>query len=406
MTTKASLDDLRIDRSDEDERGGGGRWIVALFVILLLAGLGAWFLLRPQPAEVKVAGARPVAAGTAAGAVLDATGYVVARRRATVSSKVTAKVEEVLVEEGMAVKEGQVLARLDDDIPRRQLALAEAELEAARRSLAETRVRIKEAGLDLERVRNLEKSGVSAASDLDAAQATYDSLNARLAVEEQQIQVAERRLALTRQDLEDRTIRAPFDGVAITKDAQPGEMISPVSAGGGFTRTGICTVVDMSSLEIEVDVNEAYINRVEEGQEVRATLDAYPDWRIPARVITTVPAADRQKATVRVRIAFDQLDPRILPEMGIKVSFLDEEIRAVAAERSVVLVPEGALRQDGGTDVVFVLQGEAVERRAVQVAGRQGKDVEILAGLDAGEKVVVEGPEELSDGEAVRILEE
>jgi len=223
------------------------------------------------------------------------------------------------------------------------------------------------------------------------------------------VSVAERQLAIRRQELDDTVIRAPFAGVVVTKDAQPGEMISPVSAGGGFTRTGICTVVDMTSLEIEVDVNEAYINRVRPDQKVSAVLDAYPDWRIPARVIIAVPTADRQKATVGVRIAFDELDQRILPDMGVKVSFLGEEERpqeAGAPAAPVVLVPEQAVRAEGGQSVAFVYAEDAVERRAIRLGGRRGDIVEVVAGLEAGERVVVDGPAELADGDRVAIAAE
>lgn len=404
MADRISLDDLRIEREDK-ETSSRGRWLALVAVFLLVSAAAAWWILRPRVTQVEVSAARQLATGAAAGAVLDASGYVTARRRATVSSKITGRVEAVLVEEGMAVEQGQVLARLDDATAQRQLTLAEAELSAARGALEETRVRLAEARLELGRQERLAASGVSAEADLDGAQAQVAALEARLEVEGLQVTVAERRLAVRRQDLEDTIIRAPFSGVAVTKDAQPGEMISPVTAGGGFTRTGICTLVDMESLEIEVDVNEAYINRVESGMEVQATLDAYPDWKIPASVIITVPTADRQKATVRVRIGFEERDPRILPDMGVKVSFLDETIRQEAAARPVVLIPEEAVRTDGGRTVVWVVSGDVLERRAVQVGGQQGTSTEILAGVRAGERVVVAGGPELTEGGRVRVLE-
>ena len=276
------------------------------------------------PLEVEVAAVTSRAAGTQA-SVLNASGYVTARRRATVSSKVTGKVVEVNVEEGMAVREGQVLARLDDSTVRAMLDLAQAQLEAARRAVPESEVRLEEAKLNLGRRERLFKEQLATAADMDQAQAEVNSLVARIASLREQIAVAERQVALQQTALDDTIIRAPFSGVAISKDAQPGEMVSPVSAGGGFTRTGICTIVDMRSLEIEVDVNESYINRVTAGQPVTAVLDAYPDFEIPAKVIAVVPTADRQKATVLVRIGFNELDPRILPDMGVKVTFLREE---------------------------------------------------------------------------------
>lgn len=403
---KATLDGLRIDRSAAPE-GGRGRiaWILgAILLLLIAAGLFAWFRL-PRASEVRVVAVRE-RPGTAAGTVLNASGYVTARRQATVSSKVTGKVIEVLVEEGMVVREGQVLARLDDSITRRELALTEARLSAQRRTMDETRVRLREAEVNLRRARNLREQGVLPQADLDTAEAQVDSLEARLELGREEVSVAEREVALNRQYLEDTVIRAPFSGVAISKDAQPGEMISPVSAGGGFTRTGICTLVDMSSLEIEVDVSESYIQRVEPGQEAIATLDAYPDWQIPSRVIMPVPTADRQKATVRVRLSFDQLDPRILPDMGVKVAFLNEEgASASAPSKPALVVPRKALRKDGDRDVVYVVKGEQVERRAVGVGPAPGDEAVITSGLTAGERVVIEGPADLADGARVAVLD-
>jgi RND family efflux transporter MFP subunit len=409
MTEKPSLDGLRIDRSEVEERGRPGwkLWL-AIAIVLLAIGAGAWaFLKIPHSVEVRTATARTVAGGSAAGAVLDASGYVTARRQATVSSKVTGKVTEIHVEEGMKVQAGQVLARLDDSTARRQLSLAEAQASSARRGLQETEVRLKEARLNQKRMRDLLKEGVSTQSQLDAADAQVDSLAARLEVQRQDAEVAQRQVELNRQGLDDLVIRAPFTGVAISKDAQPGEMISPVSAGGGFTRTGICTLVDMTSLEIEVDVNEAYINRVRDAQRAVAVLDAYPDWQIPARVITTVPAADRQKATVKVRLGFDQLDPRILPDMGVKVSFLSDEKEMPAAEsKPKVLIPRAAVRHAADQPYVFVVQDNRVERRAIKTGPASGEDVSVVSGLSGGEQIVVEGPDQLADGYKVKVRNE
>ena len=350
----ASLDELKIDRS-RNGRSWVGR-IVWLVLLLVVAGTGAaagwrWWEEARIPV-VSTAAVRRTVAADGQPTVLNASGYVTARLQSTVSSKVTGRIVEVLVEEGMAVTEGQVLARLDDTTERSYLALAEAQLGAARGALAELEVRYDEARLDLDRQRRLLEQRLIGQADLDAAQAEADSLRARIGNQREQVVVAEREIDVRRTALEDTVIRAPFSGVAISKDAQPGEMISPVSAGGGFTRTGVCTIVDMSSLEIEVDVNESYINRVSPAQRVVATLDAYPDWEIPASVITTIPAADRQRATVLVRIAFDELgDPRILPDMGINVAFLEAgpppEV-AVADAAPRLWVPAEALRNDGG----------------------------------------------------------
>lgn len=403
---KDELAALRIER--DPEPGAFRRWLPTMVVLLLLAGGGAWawaWFNRERPAEVRVAAVAGRAAGTQA-AVLNASGYVTARRRATVSSKITGKVVDINVEEGMAVREGQVLARLDDATVRATLALAEAQVESARRQLGENEVRLAEARVTLGRVGELVKRGVGTRSDLDAAQATVDSTAARINALRQQVAVAERQVDLQKVELDNTIIRAPFSGVAISKDAQPGEMVSPVSAGGGFTRTGISTIVDMRSLEIEVEVNEAYINRVKPRQAVTATLDAYPDWAIPGKVITTIPAADRQKATVLVRIGFDKLDPRILPDMGVKVTFLrsDDEVSTPAQSRPVSLVPQAGIRTEGSTSIVFVVRGDVVERRAVQTAGTDGDRVEVIAGLSVGDRVVVSPPADLVDGAKVTVI--
>lgn len=366
---------------------------------LALGGFG-WWWTRPVAAEVVTAVAREGESGEAA-TVLNASGYVTARRQATVSSKITAKIEEVLIEEGMSVKRGQILARLDASNSRASFRLAEAGLRAAQTALQETRVQIAEAQLELDRTRALVKDEVVSQAELDRVQAQTDTLKARLDRQEEEAVVAEREVALWQQQIDDTLIRAPFDGVVTTKDAQPGEMISPISGGGQFTRTGIGTIVDMSSLEIEVDVNESYINRVEAGQRVEATLDAYPDWSIPCRVIAIVPTADRERATVRVRIGFDDLDPRILPDMGVKVSFQSEELGTRG--RPAVLVPKGAIRKDGDRSVVFLIDGEGrAERRAVQTAEIEGDEIGVLAGISPGERVIVEGPAELKEGDRVR----
>ena len=403
----ASLDELKIDRT-RNGRSWVGRvvWPVLVLVVAGAGGVAGWrWWEEARIPVVSTAAVRRTVPADDQPTVLNASGYVTARLQSTVSSKVTGRIVEVLVEEGMAVAEGQVLARLDDTTERSYLALAEAQLGAARGAQAELEVRYAEARLDLGRQRRLLEQRLIGQADLDAAQAEADSLRARIANQREQVVVAEREIDVRRTALEDTVIRAPFSGVAISKDAQPGEMISPVSAGGGFTRTGVCTIVDMSSLEIEVDVNESYINRVSPAQRVLATLDAYPDWQIPASVITTIPAADRQRATVLVRIAFDELgDPRILPDMGVNVAFLEAGPppgEAVADAPPRLWIPSEALRSDGGTQVVFVARGETVERRAVTTGLEDGGDVEVLAGVTAGERVVIEGPAELADGDRV-----
>lgn len=400
---------LRIERAPEP--GNTGKIVMWIVVVILLAG-GAYggykYLTRERPVEVEVATVSQRAAGTQA-AVLNASGYVTARRRATVSSKITGKVVEVNVEEGKAVKEGQVLARIDDSAYRAAYALAQANLGATERVAKEDEVRLANAKVTLERKQKLVDGGFAMKSEVDDAKLGVDALEARLDLEKQNVVVSRRQMELEQTNLDNTIIRAPFSGIAISKDAQPGEMVSPVSAGGGFTRTGICTIVDMRSLEIEVDVNESYINRVRPGQNVSALLDAYADFPIPAHVITVVPTADRQKATVLVRIGFDGLDPRILPDMGVKVTFLKDQKDATDASPSVmnaqptVLVPKAAILNSGGQDVVFVVKNDHVERVAIKVGGNDSDRMEVLAGLSAGDRVVVSPPPTMANGALVTV---
>ncbi len=403
---KKALDDLRIDRSGEEKPSRTGRIILVAIIIVIIAAVIWMVLARPGATEVTVAEAELVSTGADGGAtVLNANGYVTARRAATVSSEVTGRVTEVLIEEGMVVEQGQILARIDAETPQAALQLARAQARAAESALRETQVRIDEARLELQRAERLTSEEVASQQDLDRARASLAALQARLQVQQDDLAVARRQTALRETDVADSVIRAPFAGVVVSKNAQEGEMISPMSAGGSFTRTGICTIVDMDSLEIEVDVNEAYINRVSEGQSVVAVLDAYPDWEIPGHVIAVIPTADRQKATVRVRVAIDVKDRRILPDMGVKVRFIAAEEAAGSQPTSLVAVPKDALRRDGETDVVFVANDGAAERRAVNVASTEGDRAMLRAGVSSGEEVIVAAEGELADGTRITIRE-
>lgn len=396
---KPSLDELRIDRSAGAVAPPRRRfWLTLLVVLLVLGGL-VGFLLRPRTTPVTTALAEAAAVTGEPRTVLNASGYVVARREATVSSKVTGKVLEVLIQEGMQVDAGQVLARLDDANVRAGLRVAEANLAAARAALAETQARLEEARKQLARVQSLQDRAIASAADLDRAEAEVKSHAARLDLQRAQIGVAEAEVAAGQQQLEDMVIRAPFAGMATAKNAQPGEMISPMSAGGSFTRTGIGTIVDMSSLEIEVDVNESFIQRVRPDQAVEATLDAYPDWRIPAQVLAVIPTADRQKATVKVRIRFAQLDPRILPQMAVRVAFKGTPGDAASTG---VTVPKAALRKAAGRMVVWVVREGRLEPREVSVGFLGEQQATLASGVAAGEAVVVSGPAELTAGARVR----
>ena len=405
--SKPPLDELRIERGAERLPESKTWMVVAVAaIVLVLAIVAVVWHSRSGGIVVHTAVARELGGGGTSGGertVLNASGYVTARRAATVSSKVTGKVVEVLIEEGMKVKEGQVVARLDDTNVKTSLDVAQAQLESANTAVEETRAQLKQAESEFQRATNLANKNIESQSDLDKAESDAKSLAARLARQERDITVAERQVDLWQQLMDDMVIRAPFAGIVTTKDAQPGEMISPVSAGGGFTRTGIGTIVDMDSLEIEIDVNESYINRVQPGQPVVATLDAYPDWKNPCKVIAIIPTADRQKSTVKVRVGFDKLDPRILPEMAVKVAFRETGGGPATATRTV-MIPKSAVRSQDGRDVVFIVQNGRAERRAVTVIDTQGDDSVLSAGVTAGESVVVDSPAGLTDGTAVKAM--
>lgn len=390
---------LRIDRDAKPERRLPWVWI-AVLLVAALAGTYWLVMQRDQAPIVKVATVREVGARLST-SVLNASGYVNARRIATVSSKFTGKVIEVLIEEGQHVTEGEVLARLDDVNLKRELALVEAQISAAKKNTAETHALIREAQMNWQRIVDLQAKGFATESERDTAQAQRESLEARLLAQQEQVVVAERQADVWRQQIEDTLIRAPFSGVIVSKDAQPGEMISPVSAGGGFTRTGIGTLVDMQSLEIEVDVNEAYINRIRAGQTVTANLDAYPDWAIPCKVLAIIPTADRQKATVEVRIAFDALDPRILPDMGVKVTFHDEV--PITSTESAIYIPIEVVQFSGSENRVWVVENGKTALRQVALGNRDANGIRVLSGLNAGATVITHSDQSLEENQSIEV---
>ena len=396
------LSGLKIEeRSRSDGSGRRKMRLLALSVVIILAAAGSILTIRARVAVVSVAEARP-AGDPAATALLNASGYVTPRRRATVAAKITARVIDVYVDEGMTVTEGQLLARLDDSDAQRRLQAAGAQRDATAAQIANLKVNLANAEREYQRQEELGKEGFASVQALDLARTAAESLRAQVAATEEQVKAADAQIAMARQDVDNCTVRAPFAGVVVSKDAQRGEMVSPISAGGGFTRTGIATIVDMESIEIEVDVNESYIARVDTGQRVEAVLDAYPDWRMPAKVRTVIPTADRQKATVKVRISFDKLDPRILPDMGVKVSFLAGE-QAAGRMAAKAIVPREAARTADGKPVMFLVRDGVLEKRAVSLGLEIGGDVEVTAGLTPGEKVVIEGPADLRDGQRVKV---
>jgi RND family efflux transporter MFP subunit len=400
----ALLDQLRIDRNHGPPSGGGRIWFAALAVAVLIAAVATWYYTRPGLPRVHSAAVQAISGAASAGSILDASGYVVARRQATVASKITARMVELDIEEGDHVKAGQIIAKLDDTNIRAALNQASAQLDFAKASMAETQVNLANAQRDYERQKSLMRGHFVSQSAVDNAQTTYDGLRAQLATQHSNVDVVAEGLKVAQRNLDDTIVRAPFSGIVTVKAAQPGEMVSPISAGGGFTRTGIGTIVDMDSLEFQVDVNENFINRVRPDQKASAKLNAYPDWQIPAHVIAVIPTADRSKGTVTVRIAMEQKDPRVLPEMGVRVAFLGEPMAGADAKPVAgASVPNNAVLASGQTGVVFVLHGDIVERRAVRLGAASGEGATILSGLTAGERVAVGDFNQLKDGAKVRV---
>ena len=410
MSKSELLSDLKIDRSESRQRKRRPLWLF-LAVALVAAGCyGAWFVWSMNaPLEVQTVVATAPSAVIHESSVLDANGYVVARRIATVSSEATGKVQEVFIEEGMFVEEDQLLATLDDTIPRAQLDVAAARLEEAEASLVRLDLNIDQAKREHERYTKLAEENLVSDDVLDQARLRLRDLEAQRALQQETIEVMQQSKALQNRYVEDMEIRAPFAGVVIAKAAQPGEMISPISAGGGFTRTGICTIVDMDSLEVEVDVAESKINRVKSGQGVTVELVAYPDTQMPAQVIAVIPAADRSKQTVRVRIGFSDRDSRVLPDMAVNVAFLEEGRVAERVETPPgVNVPASSVQNVSGDDVVWVVVNNVANLRVVEVAERTADKIRLSDGLRRGERVIANldsvTPDKLTDGVEVSVV--
>ncbi len=407
MTEKSDLlKQLKIDKDQQVTRPVSNRvWLWSTIGAATIVLLSVWLIFSDEETiEVSTSMARLNSVTNNSGQIiLQATGYVTARRQATVSSKVMGKVQKLLVEEGDFVEADQVLATLDDSNVRKDLLLSQSQLLAAQAQVNETSALLREAELAVQRRRELFERQLVSRSEVDNAEAAYHSLQARLQTRQAEVKMAQNQILVQEQRLEDLVIRAPFAGVVVAKNAQPGEMISPLSS-GGYTRTGICSIVDMSSLEIEVDVNEAYIDRIQSGQLVQAALDAYPDWKIFAKVTAIVPTADRQRATVKVRIAFDKLDPRILPDMGIKVAFLENRETDAPTPEGVMLVPKSAVRNEKGESYMFVVEGQrAVKKQVEQSQSSQNEKLIISSGLQPGETYISDIPENLFDGAAIEI---
>jgi RND family efflux transporter MFP subunit len=405
-----ALKELRIERRPgaKPPRRRRWPWIAGALAAIAVGALVAMGALRAVPVETTPA---RDAADPANASVLDASGYIVARRMATVSSKVTGKVREVLIEEGQRVDEGQILATLDPLEAGAQEDLAQAQVAAARSQAGQVQAQLREANANVARLGALVRQQLVSRAQYEQAVAQRNALAAQLDVVGRTTDVARRQLQVAGIGVENTIVRAPFSGVVTAKAAQPGEIVSPISAGGGFTRTGIGTIVDMDSLEVQVDVNEAYIGRVQPGMPVEAVLNAYPDWRIPGDVIAIIPTADRTKATVKVRIALKVKDARIVPDMGVRVSFLEraganrpKPTGAWIPARAIVL-PDGTAEDDApkakrGT--VFVVVDGRAEARDVALAETRDADRRIPSGIAPGAAVIVD-PARVRDGQKVAV---
>lgn len=402
------LKSLKIDRSAPPPPASHkGLWIgLGVAAVVVLGAGGAWFALgRDKGVEVQVADVVAIGNGGAASAsVLDATGYVVARRMATVSAKITGKVREVLIEEGQRVEAGDVMARLDPVDADAQRDLSASQLAAAQSQIVGSQAQLKEAEANAARLGALVGQKLVSRAQYEQAVAQRDALRAQVATAQRNAQVARNSLAIASNGVDNTVVRAPFAGIVIAKSAQPGEIVSPLSAGGGFTRTGIGTIVDMDSLEVEVEVGEAFIGRVKPGMPTETILNAYQDWKIPGKVIAIIPAADRGKATVKVRVGLDAKDARIVPDMGARVGFLEDTKPAAQTDaKPGVLVPADAIVQRDGKDVAFAVEGDKAALRTLSIGRSLGDDREVLTGLSGGDRVVLSPTDDLADGARVRI---
>lgn len=400
------LKQLRIDRTARNVPARVSFRLIIIGVVSVMVVVGVWIALAGgKTLEVQTATAQSAAASQGSTAVLDATGYVTARRQATVSAKITGRVAEVLIEEGQRVAEGQVMARLDATDAQAQLDLVRAQLGVAHAQLADLQLLRVQAERDLVRHQDLAERKLISQQSADDARTLVESRRSRILAQEREVEVAERNVALAQVGLNNTVIRAPFTGVITVKAAQPGEMVSPISAGGGFTRTGIGTLVDMDSLEIEVEVNESYIGRVQADQPVETTLNAYPSWKIPGKVIAIIPTADRSKATVKVRISIDNVkDTRIVPDMGARVTFLEKSTTTTETKPLPgVLIPTNAIRTQGDANLVFVVVDSHAQARKV-ILGQAYSDLrQVLDGVTANERVIIKPAAELKDGDRVQV---
>ena len=405
------LNELRIENRQRDVDGGGRSrlwWLLAAAAVLAALAGGAWWYFNARPVLVQTAAVTLPGVGGAPSALLQSTGYVTARRQATVATQITGTLTQVLIEAGDRVQKGQVIARLEDGALRASLNVAQANVASAQAQVAQAQTQLTQAEADARRQGELASSGMVSKQAVEQSRTAAASFGAVLEARQRELDSVRAQLAQAKVNFDYSVVRAPFSGVVTAKTAQVGEIVSPLSAGGGFTRTGVCTIVDMDSLEVHVDVSEAFIGQVKPDMPAQAVLDAYPDWKVPAHVIAIVPTADRGKATVRVRVALEQKDARLVPEMGVRVSFLGAK-PAVAATQvpKGVLVPALAVTQRDGQNVVFIVADGRVAQRIVKSAAQEVGSMKLLPeGVQAGERVVISPPPSLRDGATVRVQSE
>jgi RND family efflux transporter MFP subunit len=376
-------------------------------VAVVLIGAGFLWTRRATGLEVAIALAEVVGEGRGEGIGITANGYVVARTQASVSSRITGRLAFLGVEEGSVVRRGEIVARLENDDYQAVVRQAQAEVLRAQAALVEAEATRDQLARDLRRSRSLLEDSLASEREVEDFEARLTAAEARVGVQEAMVQSAEASVGVAEANLENTYIRAPFNGTVLRKDAEVGEVVAPVATGGGLTRGAVVTMADLETLEVEVDVNEAYIAQIASGQPTRITLDAYPDSSYMGEVRQIVPTADRQRATVLVKVSILEDDPRILPEMGARVDFVEQAAGDIAdstTQPSRVFVAAEAVRDESGQPVVWVVRDGRVYRVLVEAGPVSGGRREIRDGLSGGEQVVVEGPEELEDGAAVRIV--
>jgi HlyD family secretion protein len=380
--------------------------VVAL--ILVIGGFLGW--RRGSVVAVETVVAKPLDASgsgdNAGSSSVTANGYVVARTRASVSAKLPGRIAELRVSEGSTLKKNEIIARLENADYQAQLAQAQAAEATARADLMEARASLATASRDAKRLRDIrtQDSKAVAEQDFDAAQGRESEAQARVQAAEARIGSARAAAGFARANLENTVIRAPFSGTVLRKEAEVGEVVAP-SVGGGLTRGAVVTMADLTTLEVEVDVNEAYIARVTGGQPAKITLDAYPDTSFRGRVRQVVPTADRQRATVQVKVSIVDRDPRILPEMGARVDFLDTTHVASGAAPSGpprFRVPAAAVRELNGQSVVWLVRNGRLESRQVDAGPVSGGFREIRSGLSGGELLLTGGVDEPKAGMRVK----